>query len=129
MIAPALSSMSAAVVAQPEMLIRMAGRPCHTVGPHQHVPSSWTAAIRARVWSSVAARTSTWLSTRSLSTSRPAWPRWAAIAWAWRQVRVMRSVTPGRPSVRSTAHTSTGRARWEDWGVEFVASKPVSEGR
>ena len=36
---------------------------------------------------------------------------------AWRQVRVMSSVTPCRPSVRRTAHTSTCRARCEDWGA------------
>jgi hypothetical protein len=40
MMASALCLMSSAVVAQPETLIRMAGRSRHTVGPHQHVPSS-----------------------------------------------------------------------------------------
>ena len=34
------------------------------------------------------------------------------------------SVTPVRPSVRSTAHTSTCRARWDDWGVWCMASNP-----
>jgi hypothetical protein len=61
MMASALCLMSSAVVAQPQTLIRMAGRCCHTVGPHQQVPSRWTAAMRASVCSSVAARTSTWL--------------------------------------------------------------------
>jgi hypothetical protein len=35
MMASALRRMSSLVVAQPQMLIRMAGRCCHTVGP-QH---------------------------------------------------------------------------------------------
>ena len=39
MMASALWLMSLAEVAQPDTLIRMAGRPSHTVGPHQHVPS------------------------------------------------------------------------------------------
>ena len=39
MMASALAEMSSAVVAQPETLIRMAGRCCQVVGPHQHVPS------------------------------------------------------------------------------------------
>lgn len=39
-IAAALRSMSASVLAQQEMLIRIAARPCHSVPPHQHVPSS-----------------------------------------------------------------------------------------
>ena len=117
MMASALCLMSSSVVAQPEMLIRMAGRCCHTVGPHQQVPSCWTAVTRASVWSSVAARTSTWLSTTSFSTSRPAWLRRAAMVWAWRQFRAMRSITPCLPRVRRTAHTSTCRARCEDWGV------------
>jgi hypothetical protein len=117
MMAAALCWTSSAEVAQPDTLIRMAGRLCQVVGPHQHVPSCWTASTRASVSSSVAARTSTWFSTTSLSTSRPARRRSAAMARAWSQVRTTRSVTPVRPSVRSTAHTSTCRARWDDWGV------------
>src|SRR5271157_465837 len=39
-IASRLRSTSASVVAQEETLMRMAERPCHTVPPHQQVPSS-----------------------------------------------------------------------------------------
>ena len=35
--ASVLFFMSSSDVAQPETLIRMAGRPSHTVGPHQHL--------------------------------------------------------------------------------------------
>ncbi len=55
-IASKLLSTSASVVAHDETLIRIAARPCQTVGPHQHVPSSWIAAITARVVSSSAER-------------------------------------------------------------------------
>jgi len=49
MMASALLVMSSLDVAQPQMLIRMAGRCSHTVGPHHHVPSFWTASTRASV--------------------------------------------------------------------------------
>lgn len=39
-IASRLRSMSASVVAHDDTLMRIACRPCHTVPPHQHVPSS-----------------------------------------------------------------------------------------
>jgi hypothetical protein len=38
--ASALRSMSSSVVAHDDTLIRIAVLPCHTVPPHQHVPSS-----------------------------------------------------------------------------------------
>ena len=38
-IAARLISTSSSVVAQDDTLIRMAARPCHSVPPHQHVPS------------------------------------------------------------------------------------------
>ena len=59
MMARALASMSWSDVDHPEMLIRMAGRPCQLVGPHQQVPSACTASIMAAVRSSVSPRTST----------------------------------------------------------------------
>ena len=67
-----LRSMSSSVVLQPLTLTRIARTPCQVVGPHQHVPSSWTAAITASVRSVPPNDTSTWLSTTSFSTSNPA---------------------------------------------------------
>ena len=46
-----LRSTSSSVVAQPLTLIRMAIRPCHRVGPHQHVPSRCSSSIARSVTS------------------------------------------------------------------------------
>ena len=67
-----LASTSAAVVAHDDTLIRIAVRPCHSVPPHQHVPSCWMRAITARVRSGEPNDTSTWLMTTSLRISWPA---------------------------------------------------------
>ena len=45
MIAAMLRSTSSSRVAQDETLMRIAVRPCHTVPPHQHVPSDWMPAM------------------------------------------------------------------------------------
>ncbi len=47
---------SSSVVDHPDTEARMATRPSHTVGPHQHVPSDCTAAIRREVAASSVAR-------------------------------------------------------------------------
>src|SRR5215471_16910387 len=60
----------ASVVFQQLTLTRIAGRPCQVVGPHQHVPSFWTAAMIDSVLAPKS--TSTWLSTTSFSTPYPA---------------------------------------------------------
>src|SRR5437870_5746833 len=51
-IAATLRSASWSVVCQDDTLIRIAARPCHTVPPHQQVPSAWTRAMTRRVVSS-----------------------------------------------------------------------------
>jgi hypothetical protein len=48
-IADTLWSTSSSRVAQEETLMRIAARPCHSVGPHQQVPSFWTRSITWRV--------------------------------------------------------------------------------
>ena len=58
-IAARLCSTSCSVVAQDETLMRIAVRPCHTVPPHQQVPSACSAAITRRVAASSPKRTST----------------------------------------------------------------------
>ena len=104
MIASADRSMSASVVAQLETEMRMAAMPCHVVPPAQHVPSSWTAAMTARVRSSLSSkRTSTWLSTTSLRIAISSAPRRSAMRRASAQQRSTRSATPSRPSERSAA--------------------------
>ena len=57
-IAARLRSTSSSVVAHEETLIRMAARPCHTVPPHQQVPSSWIELITFLVFSSFPKETS-----------------------------------------------------------------------
>ena len=60
------------VVLKLETEIRIAARPCHSVAPSQHVPSSWTRRTTSRVVSSSSPkRTSTWLRTTSLRISTP----------------------------------------------------------
>src|ERR1051326_9126075 len=57
--ASTLRSTSSSVVAQQETEMRMAVCPCHTVPPHQQVPSAWIPAITRRVSSGVPNETST----------------------------------------------------------------------
>ena len=64
-IAATLRSMSSSVVAQQDTLIRMAAWPCHSVPPHQQVPSLWSAAITRLVAAACPNETSTWFSTTS----------------------------------------------------------------
>jgi hypothetical protein len=45
---------------------------CHTVPPHQQVPSNRSAAITVRVGSGLPKETSTWFRTTSFSASNPA---------------------------------------------------------
>jgi hypothetical protein len=61
--------MSSSVVFQQLTLTRIALRPRQVVGPHQHVPPSWTAAMTASVRDASPNATTTWLSTTSFSTS------------------------------------------------------------
>src|SRR5690349_10589781 len=57
---------SSGVVRHDETLIRIAGSPCQTVGPHQTRPSACTAATSAVVAAGPSGwRTRTWLSTTS----------------------------------------------------------------
>ena len=63
-----LFSTSSSVVAHELTLMRIAGWPCHTVPPHQHVPSDWIEAIVRCVVSASPNDTSTWFSTTSFST-------------------------------------------------------------
>jgi hypothetical protein len=70
-IASKLLSTSASVVAQEDTLMRMAWRPCHTVPPHQHVPSSWMPAIARAVTSGAPNDTSTWVKTTSFRIFEP----------------------------------------------------------
>jgi hypothetical protein len=58
-IAARLRSTSSSVVAQDETLMRIAVRPCHTVVPHQQVPSACTAAATRRVAAASPNETST----------------------------------------------------------------------
>src|SRR5438552_11936763 len=67
----ALFSISSRVVAQLDTLIRIAAFPCHTVPPHQHVPSSCTRRITSRVFSSLPNDTSARLIATSSSPSYP----------------------------------------------------------
>ena len=120
--AATLRSMSSSVVHQPLTLTRMARTSCQVVGPHQQVPSSWTAAITASVRSAGPNDTSTWLSTTSFSTSKPASRIPSANRRASAQLRSTSSATPSRPSEASAAHTSTPRARCEDCGVRPIPS-------
>ena len=97
--------------------MRIAVCPCHTVPPHQQVPSSCSAAITRSVASASPNDTSTWFSATSFNTRCPAASSPAANRRAWRQVRSSISATPVRPSDRRAAHTSTPRARRESSGV------------
>src|SRR5207237_465100 len=65
-------STSSSVVAHEEPLMRIAGRPCHSVPPHQQAPSDCTFAITARVTAGAPNDTSTWLITTSFRISWPA---------------------------------------------------------
>src|SRR5215472_13345288 len=114
--------MSCAVVFQPLTLTRIAARPCQTVGPHQQVPSSCTAAMTALVRVSSPKSTTTWLSTTSLATVYPAAHIPSANRRASAQVRSTRASTPSRPRVASTAHISAPLARWDDCGVTCMGS-------
>lgn len=58
-IAATLRSTSSSVVAQHDTEMRMALCPCHSVPPHQQVPSDWMAAITRRVSSALPKETST----------------------------------------------------------------------
>src|SRR5712671_8224941 len=58
-IASRLRSTSLSVVAHDDTLIRIAVFPCHSVTPHQHVPSSWMRRITSRVISAAPNDTST----------------------------------------------------------------------
>src|SRR5207244_13196537 len=102
-----LRSTSASVVAQLETLMRIAVRPCHTVPPHQHVPSSWIPAITRRVVSGEPNDTSTWLSTTSFRTSKPAAESPSANRAAQWQQRSINSASPLRPRFLSAAQIST----------------------
>src|ERR1051325_7029203 len=62
MIASALRSTSAVVVAQELTLMRIAVRPCQTVTPAQQVPSAWMASITRLVLSASPKVTRTWFS-------------------------------------------------------------------
>src|SRR5580704_9012782 len=97
-IAAILSSTSSSVVAHEETLMRIAARPCHTVPPHQHVPSFCKAAITARVLSSPPNDTSTWLSVTSFKISYPAPFSPSANRVAPRQLRSINSSSPRLPS-------------------------------
>ena len=105
--------------------MRIAVRPCHTVLPHQQVPSAWIVGDRRAASSSSSPNeTSTWLSddvVQDLVARLPQTGR--RTASRSRQVRSTRSATPARPSDRSAAHTSTPRARRDDLGrvVDGVA--------
>jgi hypothetical protein len=66
-----LRSTSASVVDQLLMLIRMAGRPRHVVGPHQQVPSRCSVAIISCVARGSSQAVTTWLSRTSFSTGSP----------------------------------------------------------
>ena len=85
--------------------------------------------MRASVVGPSTSRTSTWLSTTSFSTVNPPAASASAIVLAAAQLRATNSATPCRPSVRSTAHTSTCRARCEDCGVWCIASNWPLAGR
>jgi hypothetical protein len=101
-IAAADRSTSASVVDQLLIEIRSAAMPCHVVPPAQQVPSAWSRAIVSRVVASgsgPSTRTSTWLSTTSLSTRSDACAESrSAIRAASRHVRSTRSASPSRPS-------------------------------
>src|SRR5580658_1557962 len=58
-IAARLRSTSSSVVAQQDTLMRMAAWPCHSVPPHQQVPSFWTAATTRLVVAASPNETST----------------------------------------------------------------------
>ena len=122
-------STSSSVVAHELTLIRIAVSPCQTVGPHQQVPSAWSAAITRRVRSASPNETSTWFSTTSFSTRCPAARSPSAKRRAWRQQRSTSSASPARPSARSAAHTSTPRARRESSGVKSAGSRRAPCGR
>src|SRR5215510_5320876 len=109
-IASKLRSTSSSVVAHEETLMRIAARPCHTVPPHQQVPSAWIASITRRVVSSSPKETSAWLSTTSFSISYPAARNPSAKRDAWRQHLSIRSASPALPRERSADQISTPRA-------------------
>ena len=124
-----LLSMSSSVVFQPLTLTRMAVRPRQAVGPHQQVPSRWIAAMTDSVRAAFPKSTTTWLRTTSLSTLNPAWRMPSAKRRASWHVLPTRAATPSRPSAASTAHTSTPRARCDDWGVKCMGCRETSPGR
>src|SRR5262249_11717932 len=112
-IASRLRSTSASVVAHEDTLIRIAWRPCHTVPPHQHVPSSCTPATTRCVSSGAPNDTSTWFNTTSLRISKPAPDKPPATRLAHRQLRSIISHSPLRPKDLTAAQMSTPRARRE----------------
>ena len=58
-------------VAHEETLMRIAVRPCHSVGPHQQVPSCCTRSITVFVRAASPKETRTWFSTTSFRISHP----------------------------------------------------------
>ena len=109
---------SSSSVRQLETEIRIAGRPFQTVGLIQASPSCCTAATICGVRSSLSNRSSTWLSTTSLTISQPgsaASP--SAIATALAQLPSIISASPFRPSERIAAHAGSERARRENSGL------------
>src|ERR1700694_1379391 len=71
-IASRLRSTSDSVVAHEETLMRMATWFCHTVPPHQQVPSCCTRSMTRRVCVASPQDTRNWLSTTSFNTCQPA---------------------------------------------------------
>ena len=101
-IAAAERSTSSSVVAQFEIDTRSTYSSFQVVPPSQQVPSRWTAATAARLASSPPGRrTSTWLSTTSLTIRAPGISASRlAIRRACAQLRSIISATPVRPSER-----------------------------
>ena len=107
--------------------MRIAVCPCHTVAPHQHVPSSARGAHFAVSAPRVPNETSTWLMTTSFSTCETRGAQSGGKFRAWREVR-SRFRHPRCPSDLSAAHSSTPRARRESSGRNTMvrAARPAS---
>jgi hypothetical protein len=112
-----LRSTSSSVVAHEHTLMRIAVCCCHTVTPHQQVPSLCSTSMTRLVRAASPNVTSTWFNTTSLRTVQPPAASASAKRRAWRQHLSTRSATPLLPSVASAAQISMPRARRESSGV------------
>ncbi len=83
--------------------MRIAAWPCHSVPPHQQVPSRCTSAMMRRVVSASPKETMTWFSVTSFSTANPALRKPSAK----RAARGFRGILPG---LAMLAHGKVGRA-------------------